>query len=370
MLKSILIILLSMAGTTCAQPDTLWSKVYEGGLQRDGCLRIIPTYDGGYLLGGYQHTADESDDFVLVKVDSACNQQWRQVYRWEYHDCLNSIAQTPDSCYLMCGYSDVEGSTGVIAKIDSSGELVWTDFYGGHGCYLYDVTVLANGNIVASGKSGGRGYLIELDSEGEVIWQEGYYNGFFKRMLKTNDGGYILAGESSAFGNGNQGYILKADSDGEVIWNLYFGPIEDAIFYSVLLLEDNSYLFAGECYPREANLGRYTEFWLVRTEPDSFDVNDVVLLDPSFPSFYSFEPPYPNPFNSTVNLNFTLPQMSQVSLSIYDLSGREVARLWEQETLAGFYTVNWNADAFPSGTYFAEIATDGRHDRRKLVLLK
>ena len=465
--RTLLGILLITAAEVHAQPDTLWTKVYEGGLQRDGCYRVIPTFDSGYLLGGYQQTGDEGNDFVLVKVDSACNQQWRQIYRWALHDFLYSIAQTPDSCYLMCGYSDVEGSTGVIAKVDTSRELVWTNFYGGDGCFLCDIIVLTNGNIVAAGFSGGRSYLVELDCDGEVIWQEIYYDGYFERMLKTNDGGYILAGESRAFGNGNQGYVLKADSLGEeewhrdygsadgdglwavvelengdfvfggatdsteignqafwlvktdsegeviwerryqencscrlkdlitlpdsglmfvggrstgyypvsyrldstgdVIWNLNLGPIGDAVFYSVLLLENNSYLFAGECYPRN---GRFTEFWLVRTEPDSFGVNDVVLLDPALLAHFELLPPYPNPFNSATTIGYQVPTTGEVSISVYDLLGRQVAMLVNGKMQAGNHRVLWIADNQASGIYFCRMQSVDFVTVRNIALMR
>ncbi len=79
---------------------------------------------------------------------------------------------------------------------------------------------------------------------------------------------------------------------------------------------------------------------------------------------------YPNPFNSSTILEYSIPRSSAVKLSVYDLLGREIAVLFEGEQNAGEHTVVWNASAVPSGIYFYRIETPGFVDTRKMILIK
>ena len=80
---------------------------------------------------------------------------------------------------------------------------------------------------------------------------------------------------------------------------------------------------------------------------------------------------YPNPFNPTTTIEFTLAQDGRVTLKIYDVSGREVATLLDDERNAGIYQhVVWDARGMPSGTYFARLEFSGRVLVQKIALLK
>ena len=79
---------------------------------------------------------------------------------------------------------------------------------------------------------------------------------------------------------------------------------------------------------------------------------------------------YPNPFNPTTTITYSLPKNSFVTLTIYDLLGREVATLVNEEKHSGTYKVTWNAQNKPSGIYFYKI-TAGRYSKiNKMILLK
>ncbi len=79
---------------------------------------------------------------------------------------------------------------------------------------------------------------------------------------------------------------------------------------------------------------------------------------------------YPNPFNSATEIRFVLGHAARVSLKIYDLSGREVARLADAMFEAGAHNVAFGASGLPSGVYLYRLQTGSETQTRKMVLLK
>lgn len=79
---------------------------------------------------------------------------------------------------------------------------------------------------------------------------------------------------------------------------------------------------------------------------------------------------YPNPFNPTTNIAFTLPSETQVNLSIYDITGRLVNTLVNQVLSAGSHQYQWNASNMSSGTYFYRISAPGFQVTKQMNLIK
>ena len=79
---------------------------------------------------------------------------------------------------------------------------------------------------------------------------------------------------------------------------------------------------------------------------------------------------YPNPFNSSTEIEYELPLKSNVSLTIYDVLGRKVSTLVEGVLPAGFHEIVWDADMMPSGIYFCHFKSDDNNDIIKMVLMK
>jgi hypothetical protein len=79
---------------------------------------------------------------------------------------------------------------------------------------------------------------------------------------------------------------------------------------------------------------------------------------------------YPNPFNPTTNIEFSIPKLSNVKLIIYNQLGQTVATLVNERLSAGNYSVDWNAEGFPSGVYFYRITAGDFTQTRKLLFTK
>jgi Secretion system C-terminal sorting domain len=88
------------------------------------------------------------------------------------------------------------------------------------------------------------------------------------------------------------------------------------------------------------------------------------------PKEYGLDQNYPNPFNPTTQISYALKENGFVTIKVYDLLGKVVATLVNENKPAGFYTVNFDASRLSSGIYFYIIKTNNFFDRKKMIVLK
>ncbi len=133
----------------------------------------------------------------------------------------------------------------------------------------------------------------------------------------------------------------------------------------------NYYLFAD----RNLNSGKYN-YRLKQTDYNGdyeyyYLQNEVYI---GIPDEFSLKQNYPNPFNPVTRIDFSLPEEGNVSLSVYDNSGKLVSKLLNGALGSGYHSVNFNASTLSSGIYFykLEFANNGRSISRvmKMAVLK
>jgi photosystem II stability/assembly factor-like uncharacterized protein len=99
--------------------------------------------------------------------------------------------------------------------------------------------------------------------------------------------------------------------------------------------------------------------------------SSVVSTQPAaIPVSFGITRTYPNPFNPSTRIEFTLPKSGKVSLKVYDVLGREVAELVNETLNARDHVAVFNGSELPSGIYFARLEAAGLSQTRKMVLLK
>jgi len=101
----------------------------------------------------------------------------------------------------------------------------------------------------------------------------------------------------------------------------------------------------------------------------------VLNREPVIPITFAFHQNYPNPFNPITSLRYDLPEQAQVTLTIYDLMGREVTQLVNTTQKAGYRSVQWdatnmNGKPVSAGVYLYQIHAGDFVQTRKMVLLK
>jgi len=90
----------------------------------------------------------------------------------------------------------------------------------------------------------------------------------------------------------------------------------------------------------------------------------------NLPQVFSLSPLHPNPMSRFTCVEYGIPEKSQVSITIYDLTGREVDKLCSSTQEPGFYRKVWDGSLLPSGVYFLRVDAGSFTATRKLLLLR
>ncbi len=439
---------------TDANGNLLWQRTY-GFSAQDECQSVQQTSEGGFIFAGSKYTDIGSGnfDFYLVKTDSMGNPEWERTLGGTDFDICNSVQQTPDGGYILGGEAFGTMPSLIVMqlmKVDSAGNMEWTQIFGGYLlAWCNEVDQTADGGYVMAclgvGLTVMEGdmYLIKTDSQGNQEWVlqfggTGEESGDAVKV--TADEGYILAGMTQTFGMGsNDFYVVRLEGQSDLVVSLtpqnppimipggggvfqYTASVENTTanllqfdawtevvlpngaVYGPIILRQRLGIPAGavilrnltQNVPGSAPPGNYTYTGKVGVYPDSVvscdDFPFTKLAGEGISSYEqgwalygwdSFEPvsrgapvepilmtASPNPFNPSTAIGFELRVASQIRLAVYDVSGREAAVLVEGHRAAGNYQVVWDASAMASGVYFIHCDNAGGSLVKKVLLVK
>ena len=99
----------------------------------------------------------------------------------------------------------------------------------------------------------------------------------------------------------------------------------------------------------------------------------IVSIEPdgqAAPENFTLAQNYPNPFNPVTTISYELPKDSDVTLTIYDITGRLIETLVNEKQQPGYYSVQWDASQYSSGVYIYRIQADGFSAVKKCLLIK
>ncbi|CAN5400098.1 hypothetical protein BH10BAC5_BH10BAC5_07490 [soil metagenome] len=103
-----------------------------------------------------------------------------------------------------------------------------------------------------------------------------------------------------------------------------------------------------------------------------YDLSNEVIV--GVPSAFSLSQNFPNPFNPSTTINYSLPADSRVDLKVFDMSGKEVSSLVNGNQAAGYYSINFNAAGLSSGIYFYRLTANGNNvnysNTMRMILVK
>jgi hypothetical protein len=360
-----------------------WQKTYRApGLDTVFCIR--QTADGGYVAVGYTTSfgAGKSDVYLLI-LDSLGDTIWTRTYGGTENDEGHGVLETSDGGYIIAGSSSSMGGSWdevYIVKIDGSGVVKWERIYGGlYGDRALCISSTSDGGYIVCGYtlSFGNGnsdiYLLKLDSVGDTVWTQTYggtRDDVGCSVRQTADGGYIAAGYSASVGPADEDiYLIKTDEYGEMVWSRIYGGDKDDRSFQVHQTQDGGYIISG----RTRSFGSLRcDIYLLKTD----SLGSVGLAEPRT----SYECPLdlsvsPNPFTGRTTLAYRLPESSSVKIAVYDALGRIRATITDELQNPGTHTLTWDGrddggEDLRAGVYFIRLVSSEFRKTARLVIVR
>ncbi|MCK4446226.1 MAG: T9SS type A sorting domain-containing protein, partial [Candidatus Marinimicrobia bacterium] len=97
--------------------------------------------------------------------------------------------------------------------------------------------------------------------------------------------------------------------------------------------------------------------------------NNNDFMNESLPNTYNLTN-YPNPFNPSTTIHYSIPIHSHVKIDVYDINGHQLTTLVDAKKQAGIYTIPFDGNNFSSGVYFYRIQTEKYEATKKMLFLK
>ena len=216
---------------------------------------IIQTFDSGYLLGGYIVSGTNANYF-WEKLDSTGHTQWWKMFGYGSDAYINSIDQTSDHGFIICGNAGPSYLPIGIIKTDFAGNTIWVKYIGiGNGdLYGNCIRQTLDGNYIIAGSKYFPGNwdaeLIKLDSTGTILWSKAYGSllskSIFYDLVETVDSGFVAVGSTDPNGVSPQIFVVKTNSVGDTLWTKTF---QDGLNFtegiSIIRTVDNGFVISG-----------------------------------------------------------------------------------------------------------------------------
>jgi hypothetical protein len=312
--------------------EMLWTRSY--GDQNNNVIEVvfdaIPISDGGIALAGYYwdyRNVDYSDLFIM-RLSAAGGVKFMKHYGNEDIEIAYKLIQTPDNGFIAAGIRSTDQPNHYIVRIDEYGNLIWERTYGTQESLEYA-----------------------------------------KWLANRPEGGFLMGGFTSEIGAGDYDFQLMAlDDEGNVEWNGAYGGEMADMCIDVLPTEDGGFLMMGET-ESFGNGGAFTsDIWLIKV---AFPPDGVIPEpDQSLPMALKVSPAYPNPFNAMTAVEYSTGSQAPVNVALQTLTG-ETIRAWSEsggQQQRG--VVNVDAAALAAGTYWLRLEQNGKIALRRVVLVR
>jgi hypothetical protein len=130
--------------------------------------------------------------------------------------------------------------------------------------------------------------------------------------------------------------------------------------------EQHNYSFTDE----NVSTGQYQYRFKQIDYNGSFKYSNAIKVNVLTPTEFSLEQNFPNPFNPTTTIKYSIPLSTKIIIRVFDVLGNQIAVLVNEKKPAGNYKLTWNAANLPSGVYFYRLKAGNFVETKKMILLK
>ena len=351
----------------------------------NGHLYLSGRFDSTAVFGGNDYVTSGDHDAFIAKLDTSGNFIWVNAFGGVGADNC-SVVKTDAAGYCI-GYGTFNdavdfGNTNMVSvggddiffiKLDPDGNILWAKQAGGDAQDAANsLKVETNGNIVATGY-----FNTTATFENQQFTSEGKQDIFLCRLAST-----VLPVELESFkGSVDNGKVFLSWLTATETNNLGFAierSTDNKSYNSVGFIKGNGTSTHKNNYSfTDVNVSGLKYYYRLKQMDfdGTFSYSKVIEIDLIAPTEFAVYQNYPNPFNPTTNIAFDLPTASKVTITIYNSIGKQVAVIANKVYQAGRNEIEFDASNLSSGMYIYKLnafGSDGSNftSNKKMILLR
>lgn len=329
-----------------------------------------------------------SNDILMLKYNSSLMLLWQNTFSGTAFgsDVPVQMLISSDNKLVVSAavYNSVTGLDFGTYRFDTNSALIMQHFQNGTGNNQdipYSIALDAANNIYVTGSSRNADTLgsedmltLKIDPTGLLLWQR-RFNGTgsgidYGTSVAVDNSGNVFAGGTTDKHEVHLAYaLLKYGPTGDLYWLEEYSQQERSEDFIYTVSADNSYniFVTGISFDSTSD---YDIATIKYSEPIGIE-----NITTEIPGDFKLRQNFPNPFNPETKIRFEIPlssagAMNKVKLTIYELTGKEISVLVNEELPAGSYEYLWNALNYPSGVYFCMLNCAENTGVIRMVLAK
>ncbi len=363
--------------------------------------QLVSDGNGGAIILWYDTRSGNGYEVYTQKVDSSGNTKWQtngiDLGFAAHYQTDPTIISDGKGGAIATWYNGSNSVVNIYAqRIDASGNKMWTS-----GGVQLNVTAFDNEEPTIAGDGSGGAYIVwqeqspngdwdiyaqQIDSTGDIKYQ---LNGSpaelpicratdiqeYPEAVTDGRDGVIITWRDVRNGTDYNIYAQRLGADGNVKWTLDGVPVTTAAGNqdNIRMISDSNGGAIITWTDQRSGYFQYDIYAQKVTDPNVLSVNsDASRLPDKFKLIGN----YPNPFNPSTTIKYSLPFSSSVKLTVYNILGQKIKMLVNRIQSAGYHEYSWNADSEPSGIYLYALSAESNNGKnnfravKKMILLK
>jgi uncharacterized delta-60 repeat protein len=359
----------------------LWVRYYNGpGDGADYASGMEQDAAGNIYITGKSRGGASGNDYATVKFSSSGTLLWSVRYTGTNADEPSALAVDGAGNVYVTGFSasGLDGNDYTTIKYNNAGVQQWLKRYdrtNGTDDRAVDIAVDGTGKIFVTGYCSGFGtasfdyVTLSYSSNGDQLWAKSYNGGIVGADDKAssldvdNAGNIYVTGSSVSSGSDPDYATIKYSNSGQVLWSIMYESSISGADNPAAVHADND----GNIYVTGSSTVLAGADFLTVKYSQPIGIQNI---SGEVPDKFSLSQNYPNPFNPVTNIEFSIPSSANTKLTVFDISGREISLLVDQNLSAGIYKVDFDASHLSSGTYFYRLESEGYREVKKMLMVK